>query len=818
MTHRARDLLEPGVLLGGALLRDLLARSDTEALPAGTRLGAYRVVRELGRGGMGVVHLAERADGEFAQQVALKCLAERGSAAGTELFRRERQILAGLRHPNIARLLDGGSDAEGLLWFAMEWVEGERIDRHCRRHGLSLDARLRLWLGVAEAVQFAHARLLIHRDIKPGNVLVDADGRPRLLDFGIAVLLGDGDSPRAYSPGHASPEQLAGEAVGTASDQYQLGRLLAGLLVRDGDGDATATGLGDGTPPAAAPPSLHAAHWIAMPAVRRRELLAVLGRACAADPAARYGSVTELRADIERLRERRPVEALRGRWPYVLACALRRRPVTAIAVTLAGLAAIALVLAFNARLARERDLARAEAAKVRAINAFVSDDLLAAADPFTASQPDLRVREALDRALARVGRRFADQPAIESELRRTLGATYAGIGELGLAGEQFDRAYALRRRLAPADDPDAVGIVLQQARRDLAASDYAAAQHRLETLIGVLEARRDGGGDALIAARIALLDTLSWAGRLDEAVTLDATLVQALQTRPDDDALKLDHADTRGHLWLLQGHAEPAAALFDATAARRAARDGADDYRRLRSLEGKARALRDGGRQAEAIAVLRDLHARRLAVFGTEHPETLRNHNELAVALSQSGDRAAAIAIWTGDLAIKQRRLGPGHASTLSTRYNLANELLASRRYAEAETAFRALLEAERAARGADDPGAWITQMSLANAIGRQDRPAEALGLLDALLDDPAALGGRPERAIALVYRSRTRTALGRSDAALADARAAVAAFEATVGTDHRRTAQAREWLASLEAPAAPDRTGSSDARTPRER
>ncbi len=212
MTRGARALLEPGALLSGALFRDLVSRGgvSTDALAPGTRLGAFRVVRELGRGGMGVVHLAERDDGAFAQQVALKCLVDRDSAASTELFLRERQILAGLRHPNIARLLDGGRADDGLLWFAMEWVEGERIDAHCARAGLGFEDRLRLWLGVAEAVQFAHARLLIHRDIKPGNVLVDADGQPRLLDFGIAALLGEGEGTRAYSPGHASPEQRAG--------------------------------------------------------------------------------------------------------------------------------------------------------------------------------------------------------------------------------------------------------------------------------------------------------------------------------------------------------------------------------------------------------------------------------------------------------------------------------------------------------------------------------------------------------------------------------------------------------------------------------
>ena len=178
MPMNPNPLLEPGALFAGALFQDLVESQALLSLPLGTRLGAFLSGREIGRGGMGVVYRGERADGQFEQQVALKLLAEDGKGLGADLFRRERQILAELKHPHIARLLDGGHTSEGLLWFAMELIEGERIDAHCRNAGLALDQRLALFLSVTEAVQFAHSRMLIHRDIKPANVLVDSDGRP----------------------------------------------------------------------------------------------------------------------------------------------------------------------------------------------------------------------------------------------------------------------------------------------------------------------------------------------------------------------------------------------------------------------------------------------------------------------------------------------------------------------------------------------------------------------------------------------------------------------------------------------------------------
>src|SRR5690606_25102516 len=210
------------------------------ALAPGVRVGAYRIVHEIGRGGMGVVYLAERADEEFEKRVALKVV-KRGMDTDEVLrrFRHERQILASLEHPNIARLLDGGATSDGRPYLVMEHVEGEPIDAYCDRRRLGIRERLELFRAVCDAVQHAHQRLVVHRDIKPSNILVTAAGEPKLLDFGIAKLLDD-SSPdatphtrtglRLLTPEYASPEQVRGAPVTTASDVYALGIVLYRLL------------------------------------------------------------------------------------------------------------------------------------------------------------------------------------------------------------------------------------------------------------------------------------------------------------------------------------------------------------------------------------------------------------------------------------------------------------------------------------------------------------------------------------------------------------------------------------------------------------
>ena len=210
-------------------------------LPSGKRIGAYEILDEIAIGGMGAVYRAVRADGQYNQRVALKIVrAELGAEFAATRFKNERQILASLDHPNIARILDGGATAEGVPYFVMELVEGQRIDKFCDAHKLSTTDRLKLFLQICSAVQYAHQRLIIHRDIKPGNILVNAEGVPKLLDFGIAKILESSEVANQYqqtislfrlmTPEYASPEQIKGEPITTASDVYSLGVVLYEVL------------------------------------------------------------------------------------------------------------------------------------------------------------------------------------------------------------------------------------------------------------------------------------------------------------------------------------------------------------------------------------------------------------------------------------------------------------------------------------------------------------------------------------------------------------------------------------------------------------
>ena len=374
-TTRTEDilkLLEPGALLGGALFRSLVAQSEGKReLAVGRRFGPFALLGEIGRGGMGVVYLAERVDGEFTQQVAIKCVDAAHGAGNLSLFRHERQLLAELKHPHIARLIDAGS-TEGVLWFAMELVQGDAYDVHLEKNRLNLDARLKLIHQIASALSAAHARLLVHRDVKPSNVMIDADGSAKLLDFGIASFANDTDSVRAYTPAWASPEQLALAPTGPASDQYQLGKLLT-IALKD----------------------------LKLTGVRSAEMTAIAAKASAQNPELRYGSVADFSLDLLRWQNRMPVYALgNGLW-YGLRCAVRRHPWISSATAAMALIAMLSALWFNRSLQAERDLARAQAERANATKNYLLS-LFQDGDPTRGTDPNLTARELIQAGVARV--------------------------------------------------------------------------------------------------------------------------------------------------------------------------------------------------------------------------------------------------------------------------------------------------------------------------------------------------------------------------------------------------------------------------------
>jgi non-specific serine/threonine protein kinase/serine/threonine-protein kinase len=480
---------------------DLLAGSTGNQLE-GQQLGPYKILREIGRGGMGAVFLAERSDGEFQQKVALK-LVRCGFADPdlTRRFRRERQILASLNHPNIARLLDGGVSDDGEPFFVMEYVEGARIDAYCDEHNLSTDKRLKLFLIACRGVSYAHQHLVVHRDLKPSNILVTAEGVPKLLDFGIAKLLDSEHSDehtqtnfRAFTPAYASPEQLRGERVTTASDVYALGVLLDELLygARPSSSEQHVVGgwrreSGEQrqTVTRNLPTKQEEAH-VEQNGISRKsvsaELKNIIAMARRDEPARRYASVAQFAEDIQRFLDDLPVRAQKDSFTYCAEKFVRRNKV---GVGAAALVLLSLVIGlaaalWQANVARaERDRAERRFNDVRQLsNALLSE----IAPKIERLQGSTEARQ----ALVNQSLKYLDSLALESsgdlQLQGELASAYEKVGDLqgGLgkpnlsdfsgALSSLEKARTIRQHLLQRNPQDAENQ--KRLAANLSASSY----------------------------------------------------------------------------------------------------------------------------------------------------------------------------------------------------------------------------------------------------------------------------------------------------------------------------------------------------------
>lgn len=423
---------EGGRFAGSAL--DLLHDDDLGAMlteaHTGSRIGPYEIVREIGRGGMGVVYEAFRADDDFRKRVAIKLVSLGArTPAVMQRFRRERRILAQLDHPHIAALLDGGVTAQGIPYFALEYVEGVPIDRYVSSRALSMPARIALVRQVCEALQYAHQRLVVHRDLKPGNILVGADGTAKLLDFGVAKLLGDTDNTASaehtelgaqpYTPAYASPEQLRGEPLTTACDIHALGIVL--YLVLTGrhpfreDGATTAEVqrriLHDGPSPTGL----------------GTDVDAIISMALAKDPRQRYASAEQLSEDLRRLVAGLPLVArASSRMEHAVKFVRRHRVPVAAAV----LVTLTIMLGSGATWWQARQ-AMMERERAEVFGAFVRD-MLSAPDPSQRGR-DARIADVLSGAVARLGAMKTFEPQAAGAIQRTLGTTYMRLGVLDTA-------------------------------------------------------------------------------------------------------------------------------------------------------------------------------------------------------------------------------------------------------------------------------------------------------------------------------------------------------------------------------------------------
>ncbi|HEX6049051.1 MAG TPA: serine/threonine-protein kinase, partial [Gemmatimonadaceae bacterium] len=545
------------------------------------RIGPYRVIRELGRGGMGVVYLAERADGEFRRHVAIKLL--RDSPDADELHRRflaERQILASLGHANIAQLLDGGTTDGQLPYLVMEYVDGVPITTYCDTHRLDVHARLRLFMDVCEAVHAAHQNLIIHRDIKPGNVLVVESGQVKLLDFGIAKLVSDAagalDTPntrpafRVMTPEYASPEQVRGEPLTTASDVYALGVVLYELLTgrrpyefrtyaprelqelvceraHDPPSVAITRGERSSGEPAAHGDALAAARGVSVERLRRQlqgDLDAIVMMALRKEPRARYGSAELLREDIARCLDEMPVVAQRqSRAYHVRKFVARHRVAVAASLLAAGSLAVVTGVAMRqaATASRERDRATAALERVEQtlqeseemagfLVGLFDVNALAPLGGLPGPMDDLLRRGALQIE------RFYSQPLAQARMLDAMGRVYRAVGRFPDARIALERSLVLRRANGGARTAEAATTMVQLADVLRLQGLYPAAESLSHAALAL---RRDvlGEGHPTNADVIAQLAGLAvYRGALAEAESLarDALALRRATLEPDD--------------------------------------------------------------------------------------------------------------------------------------------------------------------------------------------------------------------------------------------------------------------------------------------
>jgi serine/threonine-protein kinase len=689
--ERLFGVLSPAVIAG--------IEPDAADPNLGTAVGGYRLVDRIGAGGMANVYRGDREDGEFDQTVAIK-LIRRGLDTDEILdrFRRERQVLAGLAHPNIARLLTGGTTDDGRPYFAMEHVSGERIDDYCDARGLSIDERVELFRVVCDAVQFAHRALVVHRDLKPGNILVeDRDGTPipKLLDFGIAKVLDDSGTDRTVSrtdagrrrltPAYASPEQVRGGPVTTAMDVYSLGVVLY-LLLTGRSPYRTDPGSDDLEQAICNEPPVRPSAIADIPGDLERIVLKALHK----DPTRRYATAEALSEDLGRYLRGWPIRARPDSAGYRLRMFVARHRAglgvaAVIAVMLVAATVLSSVLYVQARAARA--LADNQTRTAMVINSYLTD-LLTSVDPEVARGRDVTVlREALDRTSERIGDELENAPEVAAGLHRTIGETYFAIGEYEKAAAHLREAARLSEM--PEVDP----------------------LERIEAL--------------LVLTRCLSEWNVYEEGR--QAVT---TALQVIDVhRPWDTALRGRALAHFGDLLVGHGQYEEAETRLRA-AIGLLRQPGADPPDLAYALEKLGLMLVDKRRVDEARPLLGEAHDILKAAYGERHKRLATIETELGWCARRSGDVEAALGHYRRALAIRRELLDPGHISIANSvigltavQEDLGHLEQAEQGYLEAI----GIIEASVGFMHTETGTAYNNLGGLYNKMGRLEEAAEAL-------------------------------------------------------------------------------------------
>jgi serine/threonine protein kinase len=774
--------------------------------PAGRLIGPYRLVRSLGQGGMGEVFLAERADAQFRQNVAIK-LVRRGllSRHVQGRLRQERQILATLDHPNIARLYDGGTTEDGTPYIVMEYIDGQPLDIYCDRRQLTIEQRLRLFITVCAAVHRAHQGLVVHRDLKPSNILVTPDGAPKLLDFGIAKMLDDRDlmhtmavtheDIRVMTPDHASPEQISGGLISTASDIYVLGVLLYELLCgykpfvlrgkRLAELERT---ICEDMPPlpsdviAAAERQEHegieqvaAQRSVSVSKLRRQlrgDLDNIVTMAMRKEPERRYSSAEQMAGDVDRYLQGLPILARPDSWSYRAEKFVRRHSIgVGLSATL-----VAVLIGFTTtvylqslRIKEERDVAEAERniannqrERAETVSGFLIDSFKVA-DPLQGGN-SVTARQILDNGAKRIGSELSNQPAIKADVLDTIGSAYLGLGLPEDAQPLIEQGLELRRSLF-GNDSAAVASSLYSLNRVYSDSgDLARAETLARQSLDINE-RKTGSASVATAASLCRLgviqkqkDELAAAEKLFQSC-LDIRRARLGQhheslTTPLDNLAQI--ASHRNDNVLAEKYLSQALEIDRLTRSE-------EHPQYIRHLVRLAIVTHDLGATDQAEPMFRRAVELSERVLGPEHPDTIDTMSALGSFQMETGRLAAAEQTLSRVLEIN-RRVRPDHFYVGNDLENLGRLAFRKHDFARAEQYLNEALVVYRRKLPPTSGFIASTLTMLGRTQVEQNRPAVAIkSLTEAAAAWDAEYGKTSAGyAIATAARARAQTLLGK--------------------------------------------------------
>jgi len=792
------------------------------------------VLRTLGAGGMGEVYLAERADAQFEQQVAIKVV--HGGALAVSMHSRlklERQILAQLDHPNIAHLLDGGALPDGSAYIVMEYIDGVAIDVFCDSNRVDINARLKLFQTVCAAVHYAHQNLIVHRDLKPSNILVTAAGVPKLLDFGIAKLLDDRQAARhtlavtqadirVMTPDHASPEQVRGQAITTSSDVYVLGVLLYKLLCGTSPFFISSMRLSeieraicekDPLPPShmvsadelPESTSIAAARGTSSKRLKRAldgDLNNIVLMAMRKEPERRYGSAEQLAADIQRYLEGKPVIARRDTMSYRTSKFVKRHwlPVSAAA------AATFMVVAFSVttyvqsvRIAAERDHAaqqreRAERERARAeeVSGFLVN-LFKLSDPEENRGNQVTARELLDSGAKRLEAGLQDQPETKAALLSTVGAVYDSLGQYQEALPILNEALVLQ---GPARDGSHIGTLLEVAAARIGTGNLPEAEPPLQDALHISQS--EFGAKSIESGRTlwALGRLRLEQGRFGEAKDL---FVQSLGILQADNAPQTDISSllddlakvyTRGQQWQLAKETYERALEIDR-------RVLGDDHPRVAQYQDNlAFVAQNMGDLKQAEMLYRDALKRKETAYGERHPETAITKGNYGLLLQREGRLTEAEPLLRDAVAIRLSLFGPDNYNVGYGRVSLAMLLHDKGDLAASEGEFRQALAIYDKALPANHQNRASLLMHFARLLVDRNKAPEALAKSEESIKiwtatSPAA---NPQTALAHAIHAYALEHLDKLPQAAAELDAAVPVLVKARGTDDAVVRRAQAW------------------------